>query len=35
LEIIGPAVREIWAVTRSTRSALVMKNSEWRRAEEA
>src|SRR5215471_13531310 len=25
LEIIGPAVREIWAVTRSTRSALVIE----------
>jgi len=24
LEIIGPAVRDIWAVTRSTRSAFVM-----------
>src|SRR5581483_7277588 len=27
LEIIGPAVREIWAVTFSTRSALVIRNA--------
>jgi hypothetical protein len=25
LDIIGPAVREIWVVTRSTRSALVIE----------
>src|SRR6478672_8817420 len=29
LEIIGPAVREIWAVTLSTRSALVIRNASF------
>src|SRR3954466_9538035 len=35
LEIIGPAVREIWAVTRSTRSAFVMGGASERQREGA